>query len=79
MKVGDYFKINMPRSEEVEIIYEAVVISDDSEWVSAKIVHPVNVADRLSSEGVFRIHLATLDIIVMGNPKEDSVIGAIYG
>jgi hypothetical protein len=79
MRVGDYFKIHMPRNEEVEIIYEAVVVSSDSDWVSAKVVYPTHVAEKLRSEGVFRIHLASLDVIILGNPKTDPVLEAIYG
>lgn len=79
MKVGDYFKINMPRRDEKEIIYKVEVISADSEWVSAKIVYPTTLAEKLRSEGVFRIHVASLDITVIGNPKEDPVLEAIYG
>lgn len=79
MQVGDYFKINIPRQEEQEVIYEAIVISHDSEWVSAKIVYPSSLAERLKSEGIFKIHLASLNVINLGNPETKPVLRAIYG
>lgn len=79
MKVGDYFKINIPRGNEKEVIYKVEVISSDSEWVSAKIVYPMILAEKLRSEGVFKIHVASLDITVIGNPTDNPVLEAVYG
>lgn len=79
MKVGDLFKIKVPGRTSQEIIYQAVVITQDSNWVSAKIVHPAYLADRLKHEGVFKIELSTLDIVNLGNPNEDKMLKALYG
>ena len=79
MKVGDYFKIETPRQTEIEVIYEAVVLSQGSEWVSARVVHPQHLADKLKAEGVFKIHLPTLEIKVIGNPDSKPTLKAIYG
>lgn len=77
MKVGDYFKIQAPRKEGREVIYEAVVLTDDGQWVSAKIVHPKTLADKLNKEGVFKIHLGSLNITVISN--DNTISKAIYG
>lgn len=79
MRVGDYFKINMPRSEGTEIVYQAIVLSSDQEWVSAQVVHPTSLARKLQSQGVFKLHLHTLSISILGNPEDSSPIKAIYG
>ena len=79
MNVGDYFKIDMPRKDEIDVIYEAVVVSQGSDWVSAKIVYPAYLAEKLKAEGVFKIHITSLDIVILGNPKIDGTLGAIYG
>ena len=78
MKIHDFFKINMPRSKD-GIIYQVVVISADADWVSAKIVHPSTLANKLRPEGVFRIHVASLDTTTVGNPNTDLVADALYG
>jgi len=78
MKVGDYFRISMPRTESA-VIYQAVVVSSDSEWVSASVVYPTRLANQLKSSGVFKLHLNTLNIVVLGNPEDKPVLKAIYG
>ena len=78
MQVGDYFKINSPRSGS-DIVYQVMVVTSDSEWVSAKVVYPATVAEKLSAEGVFRIHVASLGVTIIGNINENSTLRAIYG
>lgn len=78
VQVGDLFKIDLPGKREVEVVYQAVVVTD-SGWVSAKVVHPVILAEKLKNEGVFKIDLNTLDITIMGNVLDDGVAEAIYG
>lgn len=77
MKIGDYFKINIPRQDDLEVIYEAVVVNDD--WVSAKVVHPTYLADKLRSEGIFKICVKSLDLIILGNPSNKPALRSIYG
>ena len=79
MKVGDYFKINITRDKTRDIIYEAVVITDNQEWASAKIIYPRTIAEKLNKEGVFKIHLKSLNIEVIGNRNENTISSAIYG
>lgn len=79
MQVGDYFKVAIPRHDDSEVIYEALIISSDAEWVSAKVVYPYNLAEKLKSEGVFKIHLGTIGVTILGNPESKPVLRAIYG
>ena len=78
MKIGDCFKIKMVRKDSKDVIYEVLTISSDDQWVSAKILHPVLLADKLNPMGAIRIHIGSLDIEVLGN-NEDEAIRAIYG
>jgi len=77
MQVGDYFKINIPRQDDVETIYEAVVVNND--WVCAKVIFPAHLAEKLKTEGLFKICMSSLDLIILGNPEDKPVLRAIYG
>jgi len=78
VKVGDYFRISVPRTES-KVIYQSVVLSSDQEWVSAVVVYPTRLARQLKNSGVFKLHLNTLNIVVLGNPNDKPVLKAIYG
>ena len=77
MQVGDYFKIDIPRHDELETIYEAVVINND--WVCARVIFPTHLAEKLKPEGLFKICISSLDLIILGNPVSKPVLRAIYG
>lgn len=78
MQVGDYFRItNILRQDDLEIIYEAVVVNSD--WVCAKVIFPSHIAEKLRPEGLFKICMSTLDLVILGNPEEKPVLRAIYG
>ena len=77
MKVGDFFKINVKRDKNSQVVYKAEVISNDCEWVSATIVHPPYLAEKLKNEGFFKIHAKTLDLEVLNS--DENLTRAIYG
>lgn len=79
MKVGDFFKINVPGRGSEGIVYQAVVVTQNSNWVSAKVVYPAHLAEKLKSEGVFKIDLSTLNIVNLGNPNDNLMASVVYG
>ena len=73
--IGDYFKINIQREQEV--IYKAVILSEN--FVTAQVVYPRQLAINLASEGSFMIDIASLCIEVIGNGSQNKLLDAIYG
>ena len=79
MRVDDCFRIKMLKNKQNHVIYQALVVNDDKKWVSAKIIHPSYLAEKLNPEGVFKIFVAGLDIEILGNLREDKLVQALYG
>ena len=79
MKVDDCFRIKMVKSKQSDVIYQALMVNDDQKWVTAKVIHPVYLAEKLNLEGVFKIFVPGLDIEVLGNLKDGGITQALYG